>query len=308
MSENTSSTEDDDPQADEYVIGNYCVSFVDLLGQRDALRGQGLLVEPTSAEERERLHATLRASIGSIAKLQKRAEDLLASSKPKIDSARRAELTPAEQEQWDAMLRSNVTTQRWSDGLMSFACLGDTAVKCHLNNVFALFGLAGSLCFMGLAAKQPIRGALEIAWGIELHKGELYGAAVARAYELESEGASYPRIVVGPELIRYLELHAQRPDTDAFAAYERTLAAMCRSMLLEDVDGRWFIDYLGDTFRRAITNAVHADLYERARAFVLTQVDQHRNSQNAKLAFRYVHLLKYFDSFPPAGSNESSTS
>lgn len=162
----------------EWVAHNYCVSFVDLLGQRDSMRGQGLLPPVQSKDQRAKFHEVLRSSIISIIKLQERAESMLSRMlRPNPNSPRRAALPPAEQATWDEMEQTRITTQRWSDGLMSFANLGDTDVKCRMNGVFGIFGLAGALCLMGLASGRPVRGAIEIAWGIELHTGELYGPA-----------------------------------------------------------------------------------------------------------------------------------
>ena len=285
----------------EWVAYNYCVAFVDLLGQRDALRGQGLLIPPESEDQRKAFHDILRASIGAIIKLQERAEDMLAPVlKPNLKSPRRAALPPEQHAMWDEMQLTRIATQRWSDGLVSFACLGDTDIKCRMNGVFGIFGLVGTLCLLGLATGRPIRGAIEIAWGVELHPGELYGPAVARAYELESEIAQYPRIVVGPETVRFLQAHAANPGQDVFSQTDREFASLCLDMLVQDVDGHWLLHYLGEKFQFAVTHALHVELYDKARKFVYDQLFTHQAQRNTKLSFRYSHLLQYFDAHPPA--------
>ncbi|MFA6244472.1 MAG: hypothetical protein WC655_26250 [Candidatus Hydrogenedentales bacterium] len=279
---------------------NYCVAFVDLLGQRDALRGQGLLKLPENEEQRKAFHDILRNSIGAIIKLQERAEEMLAPVlRNNLDSPLRATLPPEQQRIWDEMNLARITTQRWSDGLVSFSCLGDKDVKCQVNGIFGIFVLAGSLCLLGLASGRPIRGAIEIAWGVELHPGELYGPAVARPYELESETAQYPRIVVGPETIGFLEAHAANPEQDVYSQADREFASLCLNMLEQDDDGHWLLHYLGEAFQFAVTHSQHADLYNMARKFVSEQFSKHQASKNSKLAFRYSHLLQYFDAHPP---------
>lgn len=293
-------TTDEQAPDREWVAYNYCVGFVDLLGQRDALRGQGLLKRPESDEQRNAFHDIWRNSIGAIIKLQERAEEMLAPIlEQNLASPRRAELPPADRSTWDKMNRTKITTQRWSDGLVSFACLGGADVKCHVNGIFGIFGLTGTLCLLGLASGHPIRGAIEIAWGVELHPKELYGPAVARAYELESEVAQYPRIVVGPETIKFLEAHAVNSDQDVFLQTDRELASLCLNMLVQDADGYWLLHYLGEKFQLAITQAQHAELYSMARQFVYDQLITHQASRNTKLAFRYSHLVQYFDVHPP---------
>jgi len=283
----------------ECVAHNYCVAFIDLLGQRDAMRGQGLLIPIESEDERKEFDEILQNSIGAIIKLQERAESMLAPIlKQNLNSPRRAELSPEQHVIWDDMQRTRIETQRWSDGLMSFVCLGDTDIRCRMNGVFGIFGLAGTLCLLGLATCRPIRGAIDIAWGVELHPGELYGPAVARAYELESEIAQYPRIVIGPESVRFLETHAANTEQDVFSQTDRELAVLCLNMLVQDADGQWILHYLGDTFQFAVTHNQHGELYEAARKFVFDQLFTHQSQCNSKLAFRYSHLLQYFDAHP----------
>ncbi len=279
-------------------VANYCVSFIDLLGQRDALRGQGLLPIVSSESEKQELIAILRASVGSIARLQTQAADLMRASSPKPDSILRATLSHEQKIVFDEMLHTKVKTQRWSDGLVSFASLGDKEVKCHVNSIYELFGHAGSLCFIGLCNRRPLRGAIDIAWGIELHPGELYGAAIARAYELESECAQYPRVVIGEEVVRFLESHSQNLADDPYSIGDRDMAVLCLSMVLKDTDGQNILHYLGEGFRFAITNTHHGHLYATGREFIQDMLVKFREKRNEKLALRYERLLSYFDNYP----------
>jgi hypothetical protein len=291
-------TDNNDPV--DWTIHNYCVAFIDLLGQRDAMRGQGLFKGFESAEQECAFKSVIRNSVGAIYRLQKSAEDLIAPAlTPNPNSPRRAALPPALHAEWDEMQRTEVKTQRWSDGLVCFASLGDLKIKCRMNSVYTIFALSGSLCFMGLATKRPLRGGIEVAWGVELHKGELSGPAVARAYELESEVAQYPRIVVGPEAMRYLEAHAANPGQEPLSLYERDLARLCLSMLARDPDGHWILHYLGETFQNLFTRDNHFKFYTSARKFIVEQLEQHRGLGNVKLETRYTTLLSYFDENQP---------
>ena len=271
-----------------------------LTGQRDALRGQTLLPSFATDDERLKLHGLLRKSVGAIVRLQAQAQELLDGIlRENPDSPLRAQLSSEEQVVWDDMQATHIKMQKWSDGLMPFVCLGDTEIKCQVNGIFGIFGLAGFLCLIGLATHQPIRGAIEVAWGVELHEQELYGAAVARAYELESEVAQYPRIVVGPEAVKFLQVHASNPHQDPYSRNDQQLAKMCLEMLVQDVDGHWLLHYLGESFQQAVSHDTHPALHGAARAFILEQLLTHQANQNTKLAFRYSHLLQYFDAHQP---------
>ncbi len=286
--------------APQLLASNYAVGFIDLLGQRAALRGQQLIPQANSEEEKQSFIATLKASIGSIHALQQHAFKMTASSQPNRDSPLRAQLPPEQQVLWDEMQLTKVVTQRWSDGLMVFANLGDSQIKCQMNNIYHLFTLAGALCFIGLATRSPLRGAIEIAWGVELHPGELYGAAVARAYELESEVADYPRIVVGPQMLHFLDVQVQNPNTEPHDQVNKALAGLCRNMVVQDADGHWLLHYLGEEFADGVSRAEHSGLYDRALSFIIEQINEHQVSKNTKLAFRYTHLHHYFAAHQPS--------
>ena len=290
---------------DKWNIYNYCVSFIDLLGQKDALQGQGLMPIFNSDEDRQEFFDTFKGSVGSILKLQEDAEEMLeVTHRERPDSPFHENLSHEQQQIWDQMKRTRVTSQRWSDGLVSFTSLGDKEIKCPLNGVFDILALSGSLCFMGLASGRPIRGGIDIAWGVELRPGELYGAAVAQAYELENIHAQYPRIVVGQRVLHFLYAHIKNQDQDVFSANNRELAKLCLDMLVKDVDGLCFLHYLGEGFRLAVSHQYHNQLYNEAHKYIIDQLKIHRNSNNTKLAFRYSYLLLYFDNHPPSEEDQ----
>ena len=286
---------------DQLVVDNYCVSFIDLLGQRAALEGEGWLPHFQSDDERKTFVATkLKDSIGVILALQKQANNLIQPLlEERADSPLREKLDPEQQEIWDHINKTKISTQRWSDGIVSFSHIGDTGMHCHMNALFGIFGLAGGLCFLGLSQGHPVRGAIDAAWGVELHEGELYGAAVARAYELESEVAQYPRIVIGDRIIALLESFRTSPKTDIYAEQNREMANLCLRMLLRDVDGSWMLHYLGEVFCQSFTEKLHMELYNDARKYISEQLRHHQSTGNKKLGFRYSHLVRYFEVYQP---------
>lgn len=280
-------------------VANYVVAFIDLLGQRAALHGQGLVSTLSDQLGDDQFVKNLKASVGSIATLQKRASEMMSRTRSYEDKALRDALPEHRRAEWDELHRPTLKSQNWSDGVMFFTPAADELARCPMMGVFQVLGLTGALCLMGLASRKPIRGGVEIAWAVELNPGELSGAALARAYEIESEVADYPRVVVGPELVRYLDLQTQNPGMDTISLINRDLAGVCRSMLTEDVDGHWIVHYLGKEFNQSVTSQSHQELVTRARAFIHSQLVEHRNNKNTKLAFRYVHLDSYFSAYSP---------
>jgi hypothetical protein len=70
---------------------------------------------------------------------------------------------------------------------------------------------------------------------------QVFGPAMIRAYELESQIAVYPRIIVDPVLIAAITTNsALRKDTHD--AHEEM--RYVKGLLRRDLDGIWFVDYL----------------------------------------------------------------
>jgi len=98
---------DAQPPNDAFACYNYCVGFIDLLGQRDAMKGQGLL-----PSDKAQLVATFKNSLGAIIGVQRHAEAMLQPLlNPNRDSPLRAQLPPEQYATWDEIMRTRVTTQ-----------------------------------------------------------------------------------------------------------------------------------------------------------------------------------------------------
>jgi hypothetical protein len=208
-------------------------------------------------------------------------------------------LGDAEREVWRQFHIDNTITQRWSDGLMVFASLADAGQRPVIHDVYTELCLAGAMCLIGLAGKAPLRGGIDIAWGIELNAGELYGPAVANAYILESACAKFPRIVVDEHVVRFLETIMRSTANDLVSKASRVYAEKCLGMLSRDKDDVLFVDYLGQAFEEAVTSVAIEGLWTHARSFVDEQLTLHAEGGAEELVRRYSALAEYFDAHPP---------
>lgn len=134
---------------------------------------------------------------------------------------------------------------------MSFVNFSDTVVR--TKNILSntnLDGPSGILFYeildmvhiqTALAAKGIfIRGSITIG-EIFVENELIYGPGLVRAYKLESKIASYPRMIIDPDLFRVFE------GTDALKSNIHTHVMekdYIKQMLRKDIDGLWFIDYL----------------------------------------------------------------
>lgn len=279
---------------------NYCVGFVDLLGQRAALRNQHLVVPSADDPKHADFIKAIRSSVGAIIKLQEDARVFLEQSgrsfrPPQFDSDEK-------QAAYEAMRRTHRKEQWWSDGILLYASLAEADGPCPMNGVYEVIVTLGCLCLLGLAQRRPIRGSVDVAWGVEIREGQFYGAALSRAYQLESEVAGYPRIVVSADTVEFLNslAHSTAPlPEDYIGSLNRELGGLCLQFLTTDADGYVIIDYLGAPFQALITGPNHPYLYSKAREFVTKQREAFTGMGDSKLAFRYALLDAYFESNPP---------
>lgn len=286
-----------DPHADQIGFGNYLVAFVDLLGQRKALEGQGILPPGRSASEIEAFKQTAIRTVGAILNLQKTSEEILKGFESRNIEHLKDRLPAESHDIIDDLKVGGISTQRWSDGLVHFYCMRGSNTVRDVLAYFDLFTRVGSMALIGLARGQPIRGGIEVSWGVELHKNELYGPAVANAYVLESTIAQYPRIVVGRYAIDYLHYVSQLPGNDVRTRFSRGFAESVLGLTIRDEDGAYCIHFLSEVFRD-VANSPHEKLLPAARSFIESQLEEHANCD--KLRTRYERLNDYFDQFAPA--------
>jgi hypothetical protein len=285
-------------ESEDIKLANYAVTFIDLLGQKAAMAGEHLLPEFPDKERYEAFLAKVRQSVGSVYALYEHADSMLREMHARSDSPLRESLTPEQKVEWDRIQAPTVRSQRWSDGLMAFASIASPDSPCPTIGIFDLLALSGALCLIGLSSKRPVRGGIDLAWGVQFRAGELHGPAVACAYQLESEVAGYPRIVVSAELNDYLHYcRAARGSPEHLML--SSFANRCLTMLTTDTDGVVVVDYLGRGFREAVSESQHSTLYASALAFVRDQFQAHTDSGDEKLAGRYSSLVRYFEARSP---------
>jgi hypothetical protein len=130
---------------------------------------------------------------------------------------------------------------------------------------------------------------------MELHPGEMHGCAVVRAYELESQVAQYPRIVLGPYFMQYLVLRSRQQPIDIYTALNRSTAEICQELISLDDDKKHFVDYLGKGFEKYISKGQVEELKSHALDFVRESLDTWKSKGDEKLIQRYNRLLAYFE-------------
>ncbi|QEY17937.1 hypothetical protein D0C16_19245 [Cellvibrio sp. KY-GH-1] len=272
-------------------IKNFAACFIDLLGQKNTLLGQGLVPEVTDLASYQKFESSVGNSVGHIKNLHDNFELL---SKQYRRSTEISNFYTKEQS--DAVEKANCVIQRWSDGMVLYTSVDNDHRKLSISAVHEIFMYAGIFCFLGLAQKQPLRGGMEISWGWERNGCEIYGAVVANAYK-EEQKAKLGRISVGSICVAYLLDLLQSSPMDLYQDANRRCAKSCLEMLYQENDN-FYIDYLGAEFYKKFFSQnkdFWGEQYQLALGFTKEQILQHKASKCLELESRYEKVLEYFE-------------
>jgi hypothetical protein len=222
-------SDDDLPLFDRFTL------FFDFLGTSDATRWS-----------KERLYPFLDLLI-SIAQIQSEQQ---ISGSPQEDGSYRFQVTP------------EVTT--FSDNIVvSYPALGDEAsmpadTPSHLRfePLWTKFMCQDAIRILSGVAELALRIGVLIRGGFtfgQLHhdRGVVFGAAMAEAHQIEKKEANYPRVLVSERIIERLN---GVPEAD-------------RTFLLQDIDGRWHLNYFAGMIRHSpngVNNNEQASRWKRA--------------------------------------------
>jgi hypothetical protein len=157
----------------------------------------------------------------------------------------------------------------------------------------ALYGIAGT-CLTAMARGIPIRGGIDIGFGLDMFPHEVYGPPLLSAYQLESECAEYPRVLVGKGVEHYLGYIANASDKDGkWGRLVNSTAEDCRKMIIQSPDDRRpMLHMLSAQFVNALQfQPVALAAYKWAKQ----EHARHQTANDEKLASRYFRLLRYFN-------------
>jgi len=210
------------------------------------------------------------------------------------------QLSGIERELFDRMACHEFVVQQFGDSFVVSICvLGDEKLGYGpvVSDLLGLFQMAGGATVMLLSQGIPVRGAIEIGIGTEYevrgtNRKELVGASIVKAYRLESGVAEYPRVLVGPHLIRFISGLDDGKGDPIVQKTVRGLLPQLQGLLHREGDGSFSLDYLNDVVigERLVDLARVEDAYR----FVVTQYSEATARNDAQLLGRYGLVLKYW--------------
>ena len=274
----------------------YAVAFIDLMGQQEQLRTLESLPDTGNTEEHEAFVQTLKNTYGAVNTMRSVFNAYFSGFEKKRTPPNGL---PKEKKQLFRELVPNpIRFHQFSDFVVAFSSLRtDRGAKLPVSSIYAIIGATAATSLTSLSSGHPIRGGIDIGVGIEVKHNEIYGAALARAYALESHVANYPRVVIGKELQSYLQFLAESTEMDEVAQVSREMAKQSMEFLAVDDDGYPFIDFIGSAVQREMAKMENGtELVRRAYSFVLESSKEFQSKQNSKIAFKYTLLRRYMES------------
>jgi hypothetical protein len=265
----------------------HLVAFLDVLGQRERFRE---LRQPKSTEESAAVAEVLRQTAGFVLDLRRIFDEQFQSFEAGLVSFKK---------QTDASVRPMFTG--FSDSFVTSVPLRNQGNEMiPIISVFSALAAAAIVMLTSLASRHPLRGGIDVGLATEIGPQEIYGTALERAYLLESREAESPRILIGDELWRFLEVAFANFEMQTTAAAKSIAAIIRRIMQLTaiDGDGKRILDYLGPILveHAGPGNKTAEKMVRPAYEFVLEEQKRMNQTGDAKLIARYQALRSYFES------------
>jgi hypothetical protein len=276
---------------DELLFQHYLVVFFDHLGQREHLRKITEL--PTTDPEKQEFINIMKTSVGRILNIRsvfKNYFDAANSYTPNLNL-----VTPEHRKEFAASQKTDLNFYGISDSVIIAVPLMSNDENCTaINGVFSAFVATCGIGLMSLSIQVAMRAGLDVGVATQIDDNEIYGPALERAFYLESKLAEYSRFIVGNELINYLRWVEHQESTTKLSQVAKGLAKYCREMIIQDSDGRYMLDFLGDKMKESSRDVINVELVKSALDFVKSQYEKYSKEENEKLASRYFRLLLYF--------------
>lgn len=308
--------------------GFYLVGLVDILGQKQKL----MELDEISIDERDKLHDQLQQNMKVVMALRNSFETTYDAflNEQKI-ATKKKQFKGLEREAYEYCNNPpEIKFQGFSDTVVFYVALFEQNKTLPTRAVYLSLVAACSAISNLLACGHVIRGGIDVGEGCEIYENEIYGPALLRAYYLESgkEKANWPRILIGRELIKYLESilrmdesyfealdlshnekqadymrfgsELREKDPVVFRKYISLIKNDAKSslkMIQKDKDGHMILDYFGKFILNTLGNKeLSWEIYKNSLKFAASEREKFQNLGNKKLHSKYDKLSHYIQS------------
>ncbi len=283
---------------DTTYYGYHVVCLIDVLGQKKKLARWAEL--PEDSQTSPEFIEDIRDTVGTVLAFREGFIRFFDQSGQCTMPDRVAALGKEQMVQYHRAKEYSVNVERFADTFVFSSQIlnshGDTSIMpaYHILNACCMAML------WSLEGKTPIRGAITIGAGAVLEDNSFYGHALAEAHHLESEVADYPRIILSPNFQSFLAEGHKYSSDPVVSSTMKEFGQICRSLVCQDEDGCFCVDFLGKGVRSILTpESSWATAATNAYHFVRSEAIRFRDERNTKLARRYSALQRYIESRLP---------
>ena len=276
----------------EIIFQDYVVGLIDFLNQGNQL--EMLNTIPETDDQKPQFIEAAKRTLGVVDSFRRAFREFFEKSMTRSPSGLRGQLTERQKEEYDRFVAVEIGCQHFSDTTVIYSPLVNRKGALTLHGVHNMLIAAGSTLLSALAARVAFRGGIEVGVGAEYWPNEIYGPVLRHAYSLESTVADYPRVVLGDEVMAFIQHAGVNQESDRLAALNRDVAGACKALIRVDQDGMPIVDYLGSSFRNFARGMDYDALIQQAFGFVDSEHKRFKNEKNHKLALRYARLRQYF--------------
>ena len=276
------------------IVNYYCISFLVILGQKDDILSFCDL--PSTQEEKAKVERVLKSTVGLVVSLRKGFFNYYEALKSETGLLNI--LTPEQRAEAEKLRRCQAEVRGVSDSIIITVPLNYGDEFCTpINSIYSsLYAICG-IFILALACGKTLRGGVDIGWGVRLPSArkEVYGSALVKAHNLENKIAQYPRVLVGDELLAYINGVETIPPDSLNSKAAKQIATQCKELITTDYDCLNILDVIGKG-AQSVTGGIDSELVRKGYKYVVDTHKQLTMSGDIKLSTRYECLKNYLES------------
>ncbi|MGD0238252.1 MAG: hypothetical protein ABSC55_27430 [Syntrophorhabdales bacterium] len=277
------------------IFNFYAVALIDMLGQSIEL--ERFTVLPKDETENKEFLIVARATVGRVRRFRKsiRQFNQLLSRPISVPATVQANWPPEAYQLFKKYRQPEIRIGFFSDLAIISVSLLDNPYHSPLFSIHGLLHELSLLLLTQMASGVMIRGAIDVGICSEIEKGELYGQGLSRAYSLEAERADYPRIVLGPHFLQYLESYSRSdvsPPEKVIQESYLNLIGQC----IELDQGSYILSYLCELIKHSYSEEPHAfeEVVKHCCRFIKGEIERCGRNDDQKLGRRAYKVKEYF--------------
>jgi hypothetical protein len=277
---------------------------VDILGQKEKLKRWDTM--PEDGQLTPEMTVAIKSSIGTVEGFYKAFDDYFETQRAttSLGQLNLSLMSSTDREMYQRQKEFSLGVQQFSDTFIFYAPLVNSHSEFAVLPVYAILGACSMAMLFSLGSKVPLRGAVHIGTGIKLPELSFYGPALAEAHRLECHIAQYPRVVVSPALVNFVQHKLPSTGSTRIDEVFAEMHGVCRNMIaIDGFDGQPFVDWLGEEFRKLMQlpldplfqKALHSanEFVGKAAQTFQRRFEASKNANDEKLFNRYFALYQY---------------